>query len=114
MTHQRVIAPDLNGTGLILVACPTCGITAGILPTSTAWHIRCGGVRMTPTDPTAATRARARVKKARRQQRWRNGPGHAKPSTSEAKNPGNRGGLDPSDNAGHIPGRPGPSEAFFQ
>lgn len=44
--------------GLVTVACPKCGITAGVLPNSGTWHPPCGGVRMRPADPAIAKRMR--------------------------------------------------------
>lgn len=57
--------------GLVTVACPKCGTTAGILPASIAWHAKCSGVRMLPVDPEAAAAARARAKATARKRRWR-------------------------------------------
>ncbi len=49
--------------GLVTVACP-CGVSVGILPGSTAWHLPCHA-RMEPVDPGAASRLLKRARERR-------------------------------------------------
>jgi hypothetical protein len=60
-----IVAQDCN-LKLVTVVCPKCKVTAGILPVSIAWHSRCGGVRMVPTDPEAAARMAKQAGQRRR------------------------------------------------
>lgn len=64
-----MVAQD-RALGLITVACPQCGITAGVLPNSDTWHAPCFGARMQPVDPKQRQardkiRVRERVRKYR-------------------------------------------------
>lgn len=67
-----LIAEDRE-LGLVTVACPKCGVTAGVLPSSDTWHATCdGALRMLPASSEGAKRmeqARERLKKARQRSR---------------------------------------------
>jgi len=65
LSSPSTCVKDDHAAGLVTVACPRCGITAGILPGSIAWHSRCQGVRMVAVDPASATQMRDLARKRR-------------------------------------------------
>ncbi len=68
MTSLAVAQEDLADSRLVLVVCPQCGKTAGVLPASDAYH---HNERMRPVDPDGVRQARIRAKEALRAKSYR-------------------------------------------